>query len=32
VIAATEAQLDSVRSRPRPRVRTTDDYIRERGA
>jgi hypothetical protein len=32
VIAATEAEFNSARSRPRPGVRTTDDYIRERGA
>jgi ferredoxin len=32
VIAAAEAELDSARSRPRPGVRTTDDYLRERGA
>jgi ferredoxin len=32
LIAATEAEFDSARSRPRPGVRTTDDYIRERGA
>jgi hypothetical protein len=32
VIAAAEAELDSARSRPRPSVRTTDDYLRERGA
>jgi ferredoxin len=32
VIAATEAEFDSARSRPRPGVRTTDDYIRGRGA
>lgn len=32
VIAATEAEFDSVRSRPRPSVRTSDDYLRERDA
>jgi len=32
VIAATEAEFDSARSRPRPAVRTTDDYMREREA
>jgi ferredoxin len=32
VIAAAEAELDSARGRPRPGVRTTDDYLRERGA
>jgi ferredoxin len=30
VIAATEAEFDSARSRPRPAVRTTDDYVRAR--
>jgi ferredoxin len=30
VIAATEAEFDSSRGRPRPAVRTTDDYMRAR--
>jgi ferredoxin len=30
VIAATEAEFDSARSRPRAAVRTTDDYMRTR--
>jgi ferredoxin len=32
VIAATEAEFESARGRPRPAVRTTDDYMREREA
>ena len=32
VIAAAEAEFDSARGRPRPAVRTTDDYMREREA
>ena len=30
VIAVTEASLDPYAAPPRPRVRTTDDYLRER--